>query len=165
MEPVKRKPNRLAGWDYSQNGVYFITICAKDGASILGKVVRDGVLDVPSVQLTNLGQAVHNRIVEIDACYPNISVLKFCIMPNHLHLLVAVENGTSGTPSRTNQTIPAFVSTLKRYVNRAFGRQLWHRSYHDHIVRNDADFRRIWDYIDTNPSKWAEDCYYKRGTD
>ena len=43
MEPVKRKPNRLTGWDYSQNGVYFITICTKDGASILGKVVRDGV--------------------------------------------------------------------------------------------------------------------------
>ena len=85
-------------------------------------------------------------------------------MPNHVHLLLTLENGTSGTPSRTNQTIPAFVSTLKRYVNRQFNSKLWHRSYHDHIVRNEADFQRIWTYIDTNPLKWEEDIYYHRGT-
>ena len=113
--------------------------------------------------MTGLGQTVYDRILEMDAAYPHISVLKFCIMLNHLHLLISVEGGTSGTPSRTNETIPAFVSTLKRYINRAFGAQLWHRSYHDHIVRSDADFQRIWTYIDTNPQKWEDDIYY-RGT-
>ena len=163
MELPKRKPNRLANWDYSQTGVYFITINAKDNAAIFGHVVRDGVLDVPQVQLSDIGQAVHDRILEMDAVYPHISVLNFCVMPNHLHLLLAVESGTSGTPSRTNEAVPAFVSTLKRYVNRAFHAQLWHRSYHDHVIRNETDYQRIWTYIDTNPHKWTDDIYY-RGT-
>ena len=38
---------------------------------------------------------------------------------------------------------------------------MWQTSYHDHIIRNEADYRRIWEYIDTNPEKWQEDCYYK----
>ena len=41
---------------------------------------------------------------------------------------------------------------------------LWQRGSHDHIIRNDADFRRIWTYIDTNPLQWEQDIYYHRGT-
>ena len=42
----------------------------------------------------------------------------------------------------------------------ACGKTVWQRGYHDHIIRNEADYLRIWDYIDTNPAKWREDCYY-----
>ena len=163
MELAERKPNRLAGWDYSQTGAYFITINTKDHAHLFGHIVRDGVLDVPQMALSEIGQAVHDRILEMDSVYSHIHVAHFCVMPNHVHLLLVIENGTSGTPSRTNQAVPAFVSTLKRYINRQFGGNLWHRSYHDHITRSDADFRRIWSYIDTNPLKWDEDIYYHRG--
>lgn len=34
------------------------------------------------------------------------------------------------------------------------------KGLHDHIVRGEADYLRIWNYIDTNPAKWREDCYY-----
>ncbi len=40
------------------------------------------------------------------------------------------------------------------------GKTVWQRGYHDHIIRSEADYLRIWDYIDTNPAKWREDCYY-----
>ena len=40
------------------------------------------------------------------------------------------------------------------------GWKLWQRSYFDHIIRNEEDYLRIWQYIDTNPAQWAEDEYY-----
>ena len=37
---------------------------------------------------------------------------------------------------------------------------LWHRSFHEHVIRNENDYREIWEYIDTNPAKWFEDRYF-----
>ena len=45
-------------------------------------------------------------------------------------------------------------------TNRICGVPLWQRGYHDHVVRNEADYLRIWQYIDNNPSRWAEDRYF-----
>ena len=89
-------------------------------------------------------------------------------MPNHIHLIVVISeaiqkgnilNGTSQAPSPTNAILPKFVSLYKRYCNREYGDNLFQRSFHDHIIRNEADYQRIWNYIDTNPLKWNEDCF------
>ena len=69
-------------------------------------------------------------------------------------------NGTSWVPSPTNKTIPHFVSTLKRFVNRDCGTNIFQRSFYDHIIRDEVDYLKIWNYIDTNPQRWAEDKYY-----
>jgi REP element-mobilizing transposase RayT len=83
-------------------------------------------------------------------------------MPNHVHLIVRVTTAGNGAPgsSRPTQTIPQVVAALKRFSNQEAGIKLWQTSYHDHIIRNEADYLRIWNYIDTNPAKWREDCYY-----
>ena len=83
-------------------------------------------------------------------------------MPNHIHLLIYVDNpdGMSGTPSPTNAYIPQFISTLKRFCNKEIGCNIFKRSFHDHIVRNEADYEKIYNYIENNPSKWTEDCFY-----
>lgn len=67
--------------------------------------------------------------------------------------------------------IPEAVRQLKTFSARRInavrgtpGVPVWQRSYHDHIIRDEADYLRIWDYIDTNPDKWAEDEYYREGT-
>ena len=52
------------------------------------------------------------------------------------------------------------IEALKRFTNQFAGFNLWQSTYYDHIIRNEADYLRIWDYIDTNPAKWREDCYY-----
>ena len=161
-ELPQRKRMRLETWDYSSVGGYFLTFCIKNMDCLLGDVcVRDGVLDVPEVRLSYFGTIVRDQILEMERTYSNLMIDKFCVMPNHVHLLITLRNGTSGTPSRTNETIPAFVSTLKRFTNQKCGQKLWHRSYYDHIIRNEADYRRIWHYIDTNPQKWEDDPYYK----
>ena len=99
--------------------------------------------------------------------YPGLQIEKFVVMPNHIHLIVAViqsPTGASRTPPpttvRANQSIPAFVSTLKRMTNRAADTQLWQRGYYDHIIRDQLDYDTIWRYIDENPAKWHLDRFY-----
>ena len=178
---LQRKPNRLKNYNYSQNGAYFITICTKDSKCILSQIVGDtsveensvgdGVLDVPIIKLTKYGKIVNDRIIEMNSIYKNVSVEKYVIMPNHVHLLIVIDNynegeydGTSRTPSptRQNSVISSFNSTLKRYTNKQIGYNIWQRSFHDHIIRNKDDYLTRWQYIDENPKKWliGKDKYY-----
>ena len=67
-----------------------------------------------------------------------------------------------GAPTH-RPAIPQIVHGMKEAITKTIGFSIWQKSYHDHIIRNDADYRRIWQYIDNNPAKWREDCYYKDG--
>ena len=57
-------------------------------------------------------------------------------------------------------TISKVVQQMKGYVTKRLGESIWQKLFHDHIVRGDADYREIWNYIEGNPSKWEEDCFY-----
>ena len=122
MKRPDRKPTRLKAYDYSSPGSYFITICTKDRKSILSKIiVGDGVLDVPENKLTHYGKTSDRIICEMNDFYNHISVDKYVIMPNHIHLLLTISatddditSGMSGTPSPTNSHISKFISTFKK---------------------------------------------------
>ena len=148
-----RKPIRLPGYDYAQNGVYFVTVCTKDKAHILGSVVGAGVPTGPYTALTEWGQIV-------DECIRRMpTVEKYVIMPNHIHLLVRLtEKGTMRTSSPTNG-LPMVVRWLKRETTRRCGGPIWQRAYYDHVIRDEADLLARWNYIDTNPARWSEDEY------
>ena len=89
---------------------------------------------------------------------PGITVDKFVIMPDHIHLIVLVNEtatkGTSRAPSPTNAVIPHLVSTFKRFCHRDVGEKFSQRSYYDHVIRNQQDSDEIWQYIENNPRKW-----------
>ena len=166
MNLPKRKPTRLKGYDYSTPGTYFITICVKDRKEILSQIiVGDGVLDVPKNNLTDYGEIANKYILDMGDFYRNIKIENFVIMPNHIHLLIRVSEidetiGLSGTPAPTNPIISRFVSTFKRFCNKEYNENIWQRSFHDHIIRGEKDYLKIWEYIDTNVAKWEEDCFY-----
>ena len=167
MTHPNRKKNRLTSELYSQNGAYFITICTENKKCILSRIVGGGALDAPVMQLSSFGKAAERRILEMNRVYLNVQTVKYAIMPNHVHLLICIDRqehygaaGTSRTPSPTNEIIPRYVSTFKRLCNREIGMNIWQRSYHDHIIRNQVDFDLIWNYIDTNPIRWEQDCFY-----
>ncbi|MBQ6848667.1 MAG: transposase [Clostridia bacterium] len=172
MDLPVRKKNRLPEHLYNENGVYFITICTEHHRNILCDIttpeinaVGAGVPDRPQIQLSRHGAIADAYIRFINDFYPNLSVDKYIIMPNHIHLLLRIDNdGRSGTPAPTkgNSTIAQFVSTLKRFCNKEYGENIWQRSYHDHIIRNQEDYAEIWQYIENNPRKWALDCYYTK---
>ena len=162
MELPKRKPNRLSSYDYNREGAYFITICTKDRKCLLSEIVGDAAPGVPDNHLTEIGNIVDKYILSGNQM-ERITVVKYVIMPNHIHLLLTVDMDHSGTPraaSPTKAIIPRFVAALKRLTNQELGYDLFQRSYHDHIIRGQQDYLKIWNYIEGNPSKWEEDCFY-----
>ena len=98
-------------------------------------------------------------------------------MPNHIHMIVVIvredvplENRQEQSPCHTIRTHPAigdiicaFKSVSTKHANKCDGtegRKIWQFRYHDHIIRNEDEYLKIWQYIDENPLKWAEDKYY-----
>ncbi len=158
-----RKNNRLKNYNYNTNGKYFLTFCTVDRKNILSRIVGYGIYDVPKLELSRYGEIIQKNILSINEKNSDIYIEKYVIMPNHVHLLVIVncEQGTSRAPSPTNARIPMLISTLKRLTNREAGFNLWQRSYHDHIIRDDNDYEKIWQYIENNPQKWELDKYFK----
>ncbi len=196
-EYPKRKRNRLAGYDYSAPGAYFVTVCTHEKRCILGDVAVGEGLAPPAVRLTSIGRVVESQILALPHRYPSLSVVKYVIMPNHVHLLLTLdkrENTGGASPSPTDpgmiscaggaspsptdpgmiscaggaspsSTIPDMVCALKSLSSRQAkpdlsGMPLWQRSFHDHVIRNDQDYQMIWKYIDENPARWADDCFY-----
>jgi len=157
MELPKRKPLRLPDYDYSSPGACFITICTKDRKCILSDIsVGAAAPGGPRVQLTDTGRIVEQYILSADRM-PGFHVEKYVVMPNHVHMILRIDNGP---PRAAAPTISDAVGALKRLVDRRLGHNIWQRSFHEHVIRNAHDYREIWEYIDLNPAKWAEDRYY-----
>ena len=151
MELPKRKINRLADYDYNQNGAYFITICTQDRKPILSQIVGDGS-PVPKTA----GLIAEKTIMQITEKYPSVSVEKHVIMPDHIHILLRIDDGT-GNPSPTlGNIIGWYKYQVTKEVNRqnyTAGEKLFQRSYYDHVIRNQQDYNAVWEYIEQNPRK------------
>ena len=172
MELPRRKPNRLPEYDYSRAGYYFITVCTKDKRPVLwapaiygstlqtGDVGADIIRPIRTSPLSGLGSMVEQAIREIPAHYSNVRLDKYVVMPNHIHLILAIDQSVGRMISAPTKSLSTIVGSMKRYTSKMVGFPLWQKSFHDHVIRNEADYLRVWDYIDTNPQKWNEDCYY-----
>ena len=150
MDLPKRKNNRLENFDYSKDGAYFITICTKSRKKILCDIVGAGVLDCPKTKLLYHGEIADKYIKQIGDFYDNISIDKYVIMPDHIHLILIIKNGRSRTPAPTgeknkNTSVAEFVSTFKRFCNKEYDENIWQRSYYDHIIRDQNDYNEIWE--------------------
>ncbi len=161
MELPKRKPTRLKGYEYGAPGAYFITICTHNKRCILSSIVGEGLCALPKNILTPIGIEIEKSIKYVNDNYAGVVIDKFVIMPNHIHLIVILEDsGGDGTPPLQN-----VIGQLKSYTTNKFGNPLWQRSYHDHIIRGEKDYQKIWEYIETNPLKWELDCLYNSETE
>ena len=154
MELLERKNLRLQDHDYSKNGAYFITICVKDGHEMLGKIV--GANCVRPI-LTDIGQITETEIGILSNTYDGVIVDKYVVMPNHIHMIIFIraDGRTQFAP-----TISRIIKQFKGSITKKIGYSIWQRSYHDHIIRNEDEYCKIWKYIDENPAKWAEDRYF-----
>ena len=160
----KRKATRLKGYDYSTPGAYFITICTKDRKEMLSKIiVGDDAHIVPKNQISNYGLICDKYINNINIKYENVTVDKYIIMPNHIHLIIFL-HGTMRASSPT-KNIETIIRSFKIMVTKEIGNSIWQRSYHDHIIRGEKDYQKIWEYIDTNEIKWELDCFYNIKTE
>ena len=156
----QRKPNRLPEFDYSSNHAYFVTICTQDRKNTLCRIVGDGS-PVPKPY----GTIAASYISAIPSKFPQVHVDHFVVMPNHIHLLLFIDH--SVLPSLPCPTLGNVVGWYKYQVTRQINQQyntpgtkVFQRSYHDHVIRGDKDYLKIWEYIDTNPLRWTKDCFY-----
>ena len=163
MEFPQRKPNRIDCYNYSQNGAYFITICTRDRKKVLSKIAvgtpLPGCPQEPAVVLLPHGRIADKYIRQMDAFYEHISVEKYVIMPDHIHLLLRIHNSNghpgTGVPTQRTSVVARFIGTLKRFCNKEFGTDIWQARYYDHVIRNQKDYDEIWEYIENNPRKWV----------
>lgn len=154
-ELPKRKKIRLERYDYSACGAYFVTICIADRNVLLWDVGAD-IIRPDRPPLSQYGKIVEMAIKQIQAHYENVIVDKYCIMPDHLHLIVFIMSEESGR-MLSAPTLSVVIGSMKRWVSKQIGFSIWQKSFNDRIIRNEQGYREVWRYIDENPMKWRDD--------
>ncbi|MDR1323259.1 MAG: transposase [Candidatus Margulisbacteria bacterium] len=188
MEKFKNKYKiasaRAKWWNYSDNGVYFITICTQNHRNYFGRVKRDKMC------LSEIGRIAYDCWTQIPDHFPFVKLEKFVIMPNHVHGIIVIDkpdvvvetlhatslrklplrsqrqqmaeiSPKSNSVSTVIRSYKSVVSNQARKINNTFS---WQSRFYDRIVRNNQEYRRIARYIINNPYNWAndrnfQDCY------
>ena len=170
-ELPKRKSIRLKEFDYSKNGTYFVTISTADRKFILWdaektkeKLENFNVYNVgancvrPSnIPLSKIGQLVDNEIQNLKTVYTAVTVEKYCIMSNHIHLIIGILPDKNGR-TQFAPTLSRVVKQFKGKVTKNLGFSIWQRSFLDRIIRNQKGYDEVWKYIEDNPYKY----FYER---
>ena len=97
-----RRSIRLKGYDYSQAGAYFVTICTKDRGCLFGEII-DG-----EMVLNPFGEVVQACWDDLPRHYPHVELDAFVIMPNHLHGIIIIRRGEAFVPSNASPQHPEF---------------------------------------------------------
>ena len=183
-----RRSIRLKGYDYSQAGAYFVTICA-DGKECLFGEIESGVM-----RLNEYGEIVASEWVRSAEVRSEIDCGDFVVMPNHFHGIVHIVGAYGNTPihehtpisrdeqkkaySRNKGVLPyaptspsrnigsmvrGFKGAASRRINairNTPGTPVWQGNYYEHVIRNDDDYNRIAEYVANNPQRWMEDSLH-----
>lgn len=166
----KRKPTRLKNYDYSSHGAYFVTICTHNRKQILSHITVGQGLAPAENELTAYGKIAEEQLLNLGKRYANIKIDKYVIMPNHIHIIVLIENypdksdytaGASPCPTLSD-VICTYKSLTARLCKKVYPiEKVFQNSFHDHIIRNEKDCEKIWEYIENNPCKWENDCFFE----
>jgi REP element-mobilizing transposase RayT len=165
-----RRSIRLHGYDYSQAGSYFITICAHERQPLFGDIVN-GVM-----ALNAAGMAVDAVWQALPMHYPSIVLGEYVVMPNHFHGIVetvgaqliaphnaATDEGAINRAPTVGHIIRGFKARCTheiRQINSTSDQPIWQRNYYEHIIRTEQAYQNISEYIRSNPQRWHEDGYY-----
>ncbi len=189
LEIHHRRSIRLKGYDYSQEGLYFVTICIHEHRCLLGEVKNGEMI------LNEYGQLVEYTWNDLPNHNPNIRLGAFCVMPNHVHGIIEIiginradlesapTNTTDATnvmdamddavvragskPALANNPLSEIIRQFKTFSARRInarratpGIAVWQRNYYEHIIRHQQSFENISNYIETNPARWNNDKFY-----
>ena len=165
-----RRSIRLPGYNYSQPGAYFITLCAEQRQCIFGDIVDGQMI------LNQYGAIIADTYRWLCQHYPYFYTDEWVVMPNHFHAIMVITNEPCRGGSRTAPTINHRNPTTKRkplgrligafktvstkkinILRNAPGTKLWQRNYYEHIIRNSDAMDKIRQYISNNPLSWQID--------
>ncbi len=102
MEKQRRRSIRLKGYDYSQAGLYFITICTHNKKCLFGNVIEGEMV------LNDGGEIAKQCLLDIPKHFPNRMLLEYIVMPNHIHMIIQIVDASVGVQNldplrRTNR--------------------------------------------------------------
>ncbi|MEE0840723.1 MAG: transposase [Acutalibacteraceae bacterium] len=157
----QRKKLRLNDFDYSQSGAYFVTICTKNKEKLFSLVGEDSLSS----------RLVERTFLETIQRYDGVESPIYVVMPNHFHAIINIYNNER-EDKISSPTISDIIRAFKRYSTGEyiklvkngklppFDKQIWQRSFYDHVIRNQKDYDEIYKYIQDNPVKWEMDKLY-----
>jgi REP-associated tyrosine transposase len=152
---------RLAGYDYSQPGFYFVTICTQQHRLVFGTIV-DG-----QMFLRRPGQVAQEVWVSLPRRFENVKLDEYVFMPNHLHAIIEL---TDANPTYTRpraalwDVIRVFKAATSYQIRHSESKPwfAWQDDYRDTIIRSEAALQQVRRYILENPARWSEDKLYRR---
>ena len=86
MKIYHRHSIRLTGYDYTQNGCYFLTICTRNRECLFGEIQNANMI------LSDIGTKVNECWLDIPNHFPQIVLHEYVIMPNHVHGIIEINN-------------------------------------------------------------------------
>lgn len=179
----------MKGYDYSHNGAYFVTLCTHERRMLFGDVGADSIsartTDPVASQMIDetflktikrypnahcpkyviMPNHIHAIIVlDHEDAEPDHTDTERTDMESERDTGRADMESAPTTLSEIIQSFKRYstveyIKLVKRGAVPPFDKQIWQRSYYDHIIRNEQEYQQIWEYIDSNPLKWDEDCY------
>ncbi len=158
---LRRKQIRMPEYNYSSEGLYFITICTQNRQCILSHINYTSNSLEANLELLPFGKITEKYINSINDTYDDIKITDYVIMPNHVHFICSILVGKSDSKtSSANKRLPSLISTFKRFINNECNKKIWQRNYYEHIIRNEKDYIKILEYIKENPYNWKKDTYF-----
>ena len=175
MQKHNRRSIRLPGYDYSQPGWYFITICTFKHQDLFG-YIDDG-----HMILNDVGEIAKNCWMSIQDHFPNTKLDEYIIMPNHVHGIIEMKADNNdlcrgmachahskhkqlvfrkfGKPVKhsLSSVIGAYKSSVSREINILRNRPreiVWQRNYFERVIRNEQELFAIRKYIINNPKNF-----------
>ncbi len=174
-----RRSIRLRHYDYSQQGVYFLTFCTRDKEPLFGEIAYGRIV------LKKWGKIAENFWYEIPDHFENVLLDEFIVMPNHVHGILVILESAQGAivgaqhaaplqdtsesrrinvkPGSLGAIVRSYKSAVSRYINQQRqtpGAPVWQRNYYDHIIQNIDELHATRLYIRNNPANWREDEYH-----
>jgi putative transposase len=159
---TERKRNRKKGFNYSNDGAYFITSCVQNQIHYFGEIKNKKMI------LNKYGKIVLDKWRWLLKQYAYVSLGEFIVMPNHVHGIIYINSfvGTSCNLSlqktkSLSELIGAFKTVSSKGINKnnTFSDFRWQRSFHDRIIRNEKELKNISEYIYLNPKNWKKDKF------
>ena len=160
---------RLKKYDYSQSGLYFVTICTQNRECIFGNIINNNVgvgRDRPiSMILNQYGKIIEN-VWESLPNHHSVELDVFQIMPNHVHFILHIVLGASRrAPTTLGFIVGMFKTECTKQINKLRntpGQKIFQRNYYEHIIQNENELIKIRQYIKTNPLFWNQDINYRK---
>ena len=156
-----RRSVRLEGYDYTQAGIYYVTICCQNMECLFGNVING------EMKLNAVGEMIESEWLNLIDQFTNIKLYEYVVMPNHLHGIINIIEMLAPTHKKLGEMIGSFksITTCKYALNvktlewQPFKGKIWQRNYYEHIIRNEESYKRISEYILNNHAKWRKNKF------